>query len=358
MATEDDDFLNIGLMNGNDIAKLVGNKVDENEPVESKEPEKPEQPEEIQEEPEPSEKNKAASDSSSLAELFQEAGFFKTIDKEKLGSIKSVEDFSNLIDEEIENRYNQNADEKTKRINEFMGYNARPDVVSQYEDNIATFESIKNEQIEEEDNEQSINLRKNLLTMYYGSKGLDDDEVEDMVQRSIESGNEIRDAKKAKDALLKLYKDSYEDYKKQLKQQKEKQIKDIEEQNKSFESSVINDDELFDKFNINKQTRQKIVDAVVKADNSGKSEIQRYAAKDPKSFYKYVGMAYVLTDGFKDISKLFSGAVNKQVNKKINALESLINNSSIRKDGSLEFKSGLSEKMPSIDLSGLQLDDE
>lgn len=356
-----EDFLDIGLMSGDDIARLVSDDTDNgNTHAEEnkKQPEKKVEEPKNEEPKNPPETNATASNSSSLAAMFQEAGFFRTIDKEKLEKLKDLNDFSNLIDEEIENRYNNTVDVKTKRIEEFMSYGAKPNEVQFYESNIEAFEGISDNYLDTDESEEANKLRQDLIRLYYKQKGLDDDEANDMVQRSMDSGKEIDDAKKAKNALLKAYKSGYENYKKSLEKQREEYKKKIEDENSKFASSVINDNELFDQFGINKQTRQKIVDVVQTADKDGKSEIQRYSMEHPLEFYKYLGMFYVLTDGFKDVSKVFSNAVNKQVNKKVNALEALLRNTTIANGNPMSFKSGTSQDIPNIDMSSLQLDED
>ena len=52
--------------------------------------------------------------------------------------------------------------------------------------------------------------------------------------------------------------------------------------------------------------------------------IQKAQKEDEANFLRGLGVAFTLTNGFKDFSKLFKGAVNKQVNKKVAELQNKI----------------------------------
>jgi hypothetical protein len=134
---------------------------------------------------------------------------------------------------------------------------------------------------------------------------------------------------------------------KKLQQQKEKEEVDAGLQ--SMQSDILEDVNLFGGMEIDKKTRQRIADNLIKPvykdSKTGEqySAIQYYQKTNPKEFIKNLSTVFTLTDGFKNINNLVKGKVNKEVKKGLADLERTINGSSRGSNGMLKFASNDSE---------------
>ena len=191
---------------------------------------------------------------------------------------------------------------------------------------------------------QYEDYRKNLIYQNYIAKGFDEDDAREMVERSVESGNDVNDAKKALASLKKFYKNSYDKEVEEGKKEQEKFIEKQKKQLEELETSIMNDDDFYSSLDVSKNIRKKIYETVTKPiklkDGSQLTEIQKYMREKPNEALKMFGTMYVLTEGFTKLDGVFKGAVKKQVRESNKNLERLLNQT-YRTDGSLNFKSGL-----------------
>lgn len=157
--------------------------------------------------------------SSSIAEALVDEGALQTLDKERLSQIKTTEDLIEAFKEDLRNQL----DDEQKRVSDALKYGIEPSKIQQYEQWINTLDSITDEILEGED-EQNENYRKNLIYQNYKSKGFDDDDAKEMVNRSVESGKDIDDAKKALSSLKKYYQKVYDDEVNEAKKQYEAHV--------------------------------------------------------------------------------------------------------------------------------------
>ena len=290
---------------------------------------------------------------SSIAEAFKEIGVLQTLDDEKIKSIKTAEELADAFEEEVQNRLS----EHNKRIDEALKYRVPIPQIQQYENTISTLNSITEEALEDEANE---NLRKNLIFQDLINKGHSEEDALDLVNDYIENGKDVIKAKKALDSCKNFYEKSYENLKQEYKTKHLNTQKQIKEQSEQLRKSIIEDKELFADLDINKATRQKIYDAVAKPietleDGTKITAFQKYLKDNPTDFYKKVGMFFVLTDGFTNIDNLIKGPVKKELKKGISKLESVLNSTSRNADGSFSLKTGVSSKRSILDLDNFKL---
>lgn len=289
------------------------------------------------------------SNASSIARALQEVGVLQTLDNDRLSSIQSAEDFADAIEEEVQNRL----EEHNKRIDEALRYKVPIPLVQEYENTIKTLDSITEEMIEDENNER---YRKNIIYQDLINKGHSEEDAKELVEEYVENGKDIVKAKKALDSCKNFYKKNYEELiKKHQNEYKESQRR-VREQSELLKKSILEDEKLFTDLNINKATRQKIYETVAKPietleDGTKINALQKYIIENPVDFNKNVGMLYVLTDGFTNIDKFIKGPVKKEVKKNMNKLDNVLSNSSIGRDGSFTFKSGISSNKNATSLS-------
>ena len=360
----EEDFLNLGFVDQSFLEGFEGTvqRDDTTQTEETKETQevnetieqKTEEPEETQEEtkePETQKSRESSEDtgaqgspniSSSIAEALVDEGALLTLSKERLNEIKTTEDLIEAFKEDLRNQL----DDEQKRISEALNYGVEPTRIQQYEQWIKTLDSVTDEILEGED-EQNENYRKNLIYQNYKSKGFDDDDAREMVNRSVESGKDIDDAKKALSSLKKYYQKAYTEEVDNAKKEYEKHVASQKKQFEELKNSILDDKENFyEQFELPKSARQKVFNVVAKAtveDGDNKiTPLQAFIKNDPNKANKIIGTLYVLTDGFTKFDGIMKGTVKKQVRQSVRNLEKALTNTEIN-DGSLNLKSGIGE---------------
>jgi hypothetical protein len=128
-----------------------------------------------------------------------------------------------------------------------------------------------------------------------------------------------------------------------------------------LKKSILEDNKVFGDLQIDKATRQKVIDniskPIYKNPETGEllTAIQKYERENRTDFLKNVGILYTLTDGFKNLDSLVKGKVNKEMKKGLRELENTLNNTARTSDGNLNFMSGVGDS-ESIISKGWKLD--
>lgn len=373
------EFLDAGFLSQEEIAELwKEGEVENTEPEEPTKPEeketekhpateekpseeKPEEKtpesvgsEEIQGAKDTTPEGEGSPDYSSIAQAFKEVGVLQTLDEEKLGAIKDVEALADALEEEVHNRL----DEHQKRIDEALKYKMPVPLIKQYEDIIRALDNIKEEDIDNEENEE---LRKNLIFRDLVNKGHSEDEAKELIEDYLASGKDTDKAKKALESCKKLYKENYDQARNEAKKTFEADQAKIKKQSEDLQKSIMEDDDVFKALEITKTMRQKICDAVVKPaetleDGTKLSAFQKYMKEHPIEFYKMGGMFFVLTEGFTKIDNLIDKPVKKEVRKGIDKLSNVLNSTSRNSSGAFTLRqTGPTEQELNLDVSQFKL---
>ena len=289
---------------------------------------------------------------SSIAKALKEEGIFPDLDDDN--EVKSAEDFKDLIQKQIE----EGLDETQKRINEALNANVPVDSIKMYENTIKQLSNVTEEQLSEE-SEDMENFRKSLIYQDLINRGYSQQKAEKEVQKSINAGTDIDDAIDALQSNIQFYKTQYQT---QVNSNKAQMQAAQEAQKKEFESLskiIMEDSKAFGDFTVDKKTRKKILDNIFKPSYTDQktgaqyTELQRYATENRAEFLKNFGLAYTLTNGFKDMNGLLKSKVKKEVNKGLKELEhTLRGNSSKTFDGNLK----LMNESPETSFRGWDLD--
>ena len=279
---------------------------------------------------------------SSIAEAFITDDIFPDLDEEKAKNIKNAEDFKQVFKEYVESSLS----EQERRIKEALELDADTQAIRQFEGNIAYLNSITDDILRAE-NEQSEDLRKRLIYQDFINRGFSKERAEKEVNKSIDNGNDIEDADDALNSLKKFYNDSYKNYVEQLRQRDEEAKKQLAKRNEDFKKAVFDPkSKIFDGFDLDKGTRQKIYDAITKPVYKDKetgevlNALQKYSRQNEDDFILKLGFIYTMTDGFKSLDKLINTKAKKEYKKSIKDLEGRLNTTSRNSDGNLEFVSG------------------
>lgn len=278
---------------------------------------------------------------SSIANALVEDGIFQNLDDESISNIKSAEDFANVISEQIKSQF----DERQKRIDEALNYGIELTEVQKYERFIDFLDGISEEEISSE-TEKSETLRKNLIYQDYINRGFSQERATREVDRSFKNGTDIEDAKEALQSNKEYYNESYNALIKEAKEADRKEQEALKKQAEELKDSILNESKVFGEIELDKATRQKVYDSIMKPiytdpkTGNKLTAIQKYENENKAAFRKNVGILYVLTDGFKNINGLVQGKVKKEMKKGLRELEHTLRGSS-RNSGNLRFASGV-----------------
>ena len=294
---------------------------------------------------------------SSIAKALKEDGVFPDLDDESLKSVVNPEDFAAIVEKQIQ----QKLDDKQKRIDEALTVGVEPTEIKKYENSISYLKSITEDAIinEAAEGEQ---LRKQLIFQDFINRGYSKERATREVQKSLNTGTDIEDAKEALQSNLDYFTEEYEDLINDAKEAQKVADTARAAQMENLKTTILSADKTFTDIQINQATRQKIFDNIAKPvytdEKTGEklTAIQKYERDNRVDFLKNISMVFTLTDGFKNFDGLIKNKVRKELNKGIKELEHTINNTSRTTNGSLNFVSGASEDNESFIGKGWSLD--
>lgn len=304
-----------------------------------------------QEDTDSSEKGTSPNFYSSIAKALKEEGIFPDLDNDE---VKDADSFKDLIQKTIDDRL----DATQKRINEALNVGIPADDVRAYENTLRGLKSVTDEQLEEE-NEQAENLRKQLIYQDFINRGYSQQRATKEVNKSINAGTDIEDAKDALQSNIEFFQQQYDGKVNEAKTKAEEYRKAEQAEFDKMSKSILEDSKAFGDVTVDKATRKKILDNIAKPiytdPKTGQqlSAVQKYQMENKTDFIKNVALVYTLTNGFTDFNGLFKGKVKKEVNKGLRELEhKLRGNSSKTFDGNLK----LMNESPETSFRGWDID--
>lgn len=275
---------------------------------------------------------------SSIADALVNEGVFSNLDNVDIKNIKDASDFSQFINKQLENRL----DEKQKRIDEALNNNVPVSEIQAYETTIQNLSNITDEQLNDE-SEQGELIRKNLIYQDYINRGFSSERAIKEVQKSLDNGTDIDDAKESLQGCLDFYNNSYKDLLNKAREEQTQALNQQKEATEKLKKTILEDKTLFGGLEIDNKTRQKAFNSVAvasfKDNNTGVklTELQKYQQDHPEEFAQNVGLLYALTNGFKDFNTFIAGKVKKEKKKGLQDLENVINSTARGGDGLLKF---------------------
>lgn len=281
---------------------------------------------------------------SSIAKALQEEGIFPDLEDDSFSSIKNPEDLRDLVEQQIR----AGLDERQKRIEDALNAGVETSEIKQYENTIDFLDNIQEDTLSEE-SDNGEKLRKNLIFQDFINRGFSKERASREVQRSLDSGTDIDDAKEALKSNLEYFKDKYDSLIKDAQKETKRQEKEREKQAEQLKESVFNENDMFKGLSINKSVRQRVYDNITKPvykdQESGQyyTAIQKYEKEHKLEFMKNVGILFTVTNGFKNIDDLVKGKVRREVKKGLRELENTLNNTSRTFDGNLNFANGFDD---------------
>ena len=279
---------------------------------------------------------------SSIAKAFAEEGIFPDLDEDTISKVETPEDLRKLVDEQIK----ASLDEKQKRIDEALNAGVEPDTIRQYEGALNYLDSLTDDTITAE-TEEGEKLRKQLIYQDFINRGYSKERASREVQKSLNGGTDVDDAKEALKSNKEYFKSKYDEVVEDAKKEEEAEVTKRKELATQLKNSILTDKKVFGEIEVDKATRQRIYDNIAKPvykdPDTGEmlTAIQRYEIEHRTEFLKNLGLIFTLTDGFKTLDGLVKGKVRKEVKKGFRELENTLNNTARTSDGNLTYASGV-----------------
>lgn len=294
---------------------------------------------------------------SSIANAFAEEGIFPDLDEETIKGIKTAQDLRDVIDEQIK----AGLDEQQRRVAEALNNDVEPDKIRQYVGLIAYLDTIDDKVISAE-GEQGETLRKKILFQDYINRGFSRERAEKAVNRAIENGTDVEDAKEALESNKTFFKEEYQQMLDDAKKAKDEEKEKDKEKAERIKKLILEGDlKFFEDVGVDKKVRQEAYDAISKPiyrdPKTGETytAVQKLELDNSEEFLAKLGLIYALTDGLKSPDGLVKKKVKKEVKRGFSELEQKINNTRRDSRGNLRFASGVDDT-ESILGKGMKLD--
>ena len=293
---------------------------------------------------------------SSIASALKEEGIFPDLDDDTLNGIKTPEDFAEAVEKTVQARL----DERQKRIDAALQADVEPDEVKRYEQTLANLDAIKEEYITDE-TEKGERLRKNLIYQDFRNRGYSEARAKREVEKSLNAGTDIEDAKEALESNREYFSTQYQDLIKEAQEEAKEGQRKIKEEAAQLKKSMLEDKEVFTGIALDKTTRQKAFDNITKPvfkteDGEYLTAIQKYEMDNPVEFRKYLSVLFTMTDGFKNIDGLVKGKVKKEVKQSLRELEHKLSSTGRNSSGNPRYVGGVEEDTESYIGKGWDLD--
>lgn len=280
---------------------------------------------------------------SSIASALKDEGIFPDLDDETLKSINEPEDFAEAVEKQIQARL----DERQRRIDSALNADIEPEEIKKYENTLSYLDSIKEEDITAE-NDKGEMLRQKLIYQDFRNRGYSDARAQREVQKSLNAGTDVEDAKEALEENRKYFTESYQELIKEAQEEAKAEERRVKEQAEKLKKVMLEDKEVFEGIPLDKVTRQKAFDNIAKPvfkteDGEYLTTIGKYERDNPVEFKKYLSVLFTLTDGFKNLDGLVKGKVKKEVKQSLRELEHKLSSSSRSSAGNPRYVGGIEE---------------
>lgn len=293
---------------------------------------------------------------SSIANALAVDGIFPNLDEEAVKKAVDAETFSELIEAEIQARF----DEKQQRISKALDNGVEPTDIKKYENTLNFINSITDASLAEE-SEKGEQLRYNLIYQDFLNKGMSPEKAKKFTDRTIDAGTDVEDAREALASNKEFFSGAYNKLLHEAEEQAEEQKAERAKQAKQLETSIMKDKQILGDMEIDNGIRKKAYEAiskpVFKDPETGQylTAIQKYEREHKADFLKYTGLIYTLTNGFKDFDSFAKGKVKKEMKKGLKELEQTLSNTRRNGDGTLKMVTSQREDPDSFIGKGIKL---
>ena len=275
---------------------------------------------------------------SSIAKALRDEGIFPDLDN--LDDIKDAASFRNMIESQVDSKLS----EQQKRVAEALNYGVEPDEIQKMENTRNYLSSITEQQIVAED-KNGENLRKSLIFQDLVNRGYSREKAVKEVEKSLNAGTDIEDAKEALEANKVYYNNVYNSIVAKAKKDAEDARDSKEKWRDSLRKTIDEKENAFGAIPLDKKTKDKIYEYITKPvyrDKNGNylTTLQKFEVENNDKFLLSFGAFYALTDGFTNFSKFFSPVEQKATKKGISSLEDMLTGKTSPESGSITAMGG------------------
>ena len=274
---------------------------------------------------------------SSILGAFRRDGALEYLDDDDIASITDADTAREAIEKEVRGRL----DERYRAIDEALGYGADVRELAQAQENLKFLSSVDPNSLDNDSDSGIAQLRKDLITNHYLALGMSQEQAEYELKKSMDTGNDIRDAKYALEMQRNFFQSEVDRIMNTAKAQEEARRQEAMQRQQRVSDNIMNNKDIFGGVTIDKRVREKIVDSIFTPKYRGEdgnyyTELQQYQRQHPDEWLQLMGMVYVMTDGGKNIGKMTGAIARKERNANIKNLENVLRGQT-GGDGGLRF---------------------
>ena len=275
---------------------------------------------------------------SSIANACAVDGAFQNLDDDAVKNVKTAEDFFNLIEMEVNARF----DDKQQRLIKALENGVEASDIRKYENTLSYIDSIQERDLVEE-SEKGEALRRNIIFQDFLNKGYSQARAKKLTERTIEAGTDIEDAKDALVSNREFFQGEYSRLLNEAQAEADRAAAERRQQADKLKNDILKDKHLFGDIEITPTIRKKVIDNIAKPvykdPESGEmfTALQKYEMENRADFIKYIGTIFTLTNGFKDFDSFVKGKVQKEKKKGLRELERTLTNTRQSGGGNLKL---------------------
>lgn len=265
---------------------------------------------------------------SSIAGAMRQDGVLEYLGDEDIAAVTDADSFRAAMEREVSMRF----DAGQRELMEAMGYGADVGELAQLQQTIGWLDSVDANSLENDSDEQTAQLRKDLIAGYYSSLGMSQEQVAREVKKSLDAGTDIEDAKAALEQQRGFFRSVYDGKIQEARRREDERRLELENRQKAMTERMLKSDEPISGLKVDKRVRERALEnmyapTVRGADGRYYTKVQAFQMEHPDEFLQAVGLLYTLTDGFTSFDKVVAGAVKREKNKSIKNLESVLRSS-------------------------------
>lgn len=264
-------------------------------------------------------------DFSSITKEFIDEGIFGELSEDELP--KDSKSFKSLIKNAIEN----GIDEETKKVRTALEAGVEPNDINDIKNTIEFLRSITEKQIYD-DSDEGFELRRKLILQDFLNQGIDEKEAVEKTNAVFKKGNDMSVANEALQSNKQYFKQVKDKLFDEAENAKKEHEANIAKQTESLKSAIMDSEKYLGEISLDEKTKKlalkNLSEPIYKDKETGTmlTAIQKYERENKTDFLKNLGILFTITDGFKNMDKVFDTAVRRRVNKEIEDIEDVLKN--------------------------------
>lgn len=278
---------------------------------------------------------------SSIAKALKDEGVFPDLSDDDLQNVKDAASLKKMFDDEV----SKSLDERQRMLEKAIHGGANSQELQVYQNAMNLSQTLGSKEAYDlllKDGDDGEDFRKKVMYQDYINRGFPHERAVKMVQKSLDGGSDIEDAKDAFNSVREFYKKQVEDFENELEQRKQEQKANEEKQYSSLKKQILDTDSFYGGVKVDKAVRQKAYDALTKPvykDEEGNylTSLQKYQREHPLEFMINMAMMMTLTDNFKNVEKLTKTKIKEGVKKGFDEVISVLNTTRRNGDGTLNL---------------------